>query len=203
MELEEIQAVWSEMSNQLEQQKKLTDKMILMMTQQKYRNKLNSIVYPEMIGAIICYIMALFILLNLSKLDNWYTMLSGVITVLIVSILPILSLGTINRMRKLDVATNNYKQTLMQYAKAKKNFQKVTRASYYLGFIVMFTILPVTSKLINGKDFFSETNSVWTLVIAIPIGIFFFIFFSRWVIKCYTDNVNSAESLIKDLEENS
>ncbi len=201
MELEEMQAVWSEMSTQLEQQKKLTDKMITMMTQEKYRNRLNKVAYPEMIGAVICYTVAILILINLSKLDNWYTLLSGIITVIILLVLPIMSLGSINKMRNLDVARNSYKQTLIQYAKAKKRFQKVITASYYLGFIVMFTIMPVSSKLINGKDFFAETKSVWTLAVAIPLAITFFILFSRWVVKCYTNNISSAESLIKELEE--
>ncbi|MEW7292949.1 hypothetical protein [Aquimarina sp. 2304DJ70-9] len=203
MELEEMQAVWSEMSNQLEQQKKLTDKMIIMMTQEKYRNRLNKIAYPEMIGAVICYAIAILILINLSKLDNWYTLLSGIITLVTLMVLPILSLGSINRMRNLDVATNNYKQTLIQYAKAKTHFQKLTTVSYYLGFIVMFAVMPVSSKLINGKDFFAETKSVWVLAVTIPLAITFFILFSRWAIKCYNRTINSAESLIKELEETS
>ena len=33
MEIEEMQALWSDMSNQLEHQKKLTDKIIMDMTQ--------------------------------------------------------------------------------------------------------------------------------------------------------------------------
>ena len=39
MELEEMQTVWSQMSDQLEQQQKLTDKIIIDMTQQKFKNR--------------------------------------------------------------------------------------------------------------------------------------------------------------------
>lgn len=73
--------------------------------------------------------------------------------------------------------------------------------SYYLGFILMFAIMPVTAKIVNDKDIFLGVNSTWTLVTAIPLAILFFIVFSKWTMKWYSKNVNSAESLIKDLEE--
>ncbi|MBQ0733307.1 hypothetical protein [Aquimarina celericrescens] len=200
MELEEMQAVWSQMSDQIEKQKKLTDKMIIMMTQEKYRNKMNRIAYPEMIGGVVCYAIAIVILLNISKLDNWYSLLSGIISLIVLLILPILTLRSINRMRNLNIAGNSYKQTLIQYSRAKKQFHKLTTVGYYLGFVLMFTIMPVTSKIIKGRDFFTETKNPWFFVIAIPVAITFFILFSRWALKCYKNNINSAESLIKELK---
>ncbi|GAA4277378.1 hypothetical protein [Aquimarina mytili] len=202
MKLEEMQAVWSEMGDQLEKQKKLTDKMISMMIQEKYRNKLNKIAYPEILGAIICITAAVMILLNFNMLDNWYTQVSGIISILVLLLFPILSLRSINRMSKVDIAGNNYKETLLEYAKGKKQFMKVMKLSYYLGFILMFVIMPVTSKLIKGKDIFAESISVWTYGIAIPLAISFFIIFSRWVYKSYQNNIDAAESLINELEEN-
>ena len=38
MELEEMQILWTRMSSQLEEQKELTNKLIMEMTQQKFRN---------------------------------------------------------------------------------------------------------------------------------------------------------------------
>ncbi len=201
MELEEMQSIWSELSGQLEKQKKLTDKMIIMMTQDKFRSKINKIAYPELLGTIICFGSAILILMNLNKLDNWYNMISGIVSLLILIILPILSLTSINRMRKVEIATNNYKETLLSYAKRKKQFQTVTKWGYYLGFILMFTIMPITTKILNNKDLFSETKRVWPFLIAIPLAIVFFIVFSKWVMKFYNKNINSAESLIKELED--
>lgn len=202
MELEEMQTVWSQMSDQIEKQKKLTDKMIIMMTQEQYRKKLNKIAYPEMIGAIICYSTVILILINLNKLDNWYTLLSGLISIVILLVLPVLSLKSINQMRKVNIAGNNYKETLIEYSKGKKRFQVVVKMGFYMGFLLMFVIMPVTSKILNNKDLFSETKSIWPFVIGIPIAIIFFITFSRWVSKCYTNNINSAELLFKELEDN-
>ncbi len=201
MELEEMQTIWSQMSDQIEKQKKLTDKMIMMMTQEKYRKKLNRIAYPEMAGAVICFGAAILIVINLDKLDNWYTLVSGVLSLATLIVLPVLSLRFINRMRKINIAANNYKETLLEYAKIKKQFQSATKAGYYLGFILMFVILPVTTKILNGKDLFAETHSIWPIIIAIPVAIVFFVVFSRWVYRSYNNNINSAESLIKELEE--
>ncbi|PKV51244.1 hypothetical protein ATE84_3318 [Aquimarina sp. MAR_2010_214] len=201
MELEEMQTVWSQMSDQIDKQKKLTDKMIIMMTQDQYRKKLNKIAYPEMIGAIICYSVVILILVNLNKLDNWYTLLSGIISTVILLVLPILSLKSIYQMRKINIARNNYKETLLEYSKGKKRFQVATKMGVYLGFVLMFVIMPVTSKIINNKDLFSETKSLWPFAIAIPVAIIFFIVFVRWVGKCYNNNINSAETLFKELED--
>jgi NADH:ubiquinone oxidoreductase subunit 6 (subunit J) len=202
MELEEMQTVWSQMSDQIEKQKKLTDKMIIMMTQEQYRKKLNKIAYPEMIGAIICYSTVILILINLNKLDNWYTLLSGLISIVILLVLPVLSLKSINQMRKVNIAGNNYKETLIEYSKGKKRFQVAAKIGFYMGFILMFVILPVTTKILNNKDLFSGTKSIWPMAIAIPFAIVIFIAFSRWVGKCYTNNINSAELLFKELEDN-
>lgn len=201
MELEEMQTVWSQMSDQIEKQKKLTDKMIIMMTQEQYRKKINKIAYPEMIGAIICYGVVILILINLNKLDNWYTLLSGIISIIILSVLPVLSLKSIYQMRKVNIAVNNYKETLLEYSKGKKRFQTVTKMGFYLGFILMFVIMPVTSKIFNNKDLFSETKSLWPFAIAIPVAIIFFIVFVRWVGRCYNNNINSAEALFKELDD--
>ncbi|WP_103068173.1 hypothetical protein [Aquimarina sediminis] len=204
MELEEMQAVWSQMSNQIEKQKKLTDKMIIMMTQDQYRKKINKIAYPEIIGAIICYGTAILIITNFYKLDNWYTLLSGIITTCILLILPVLSLKSIHKMHKIDIATNNYKETLIAYNKGKKRFQLVTKMGFYLGFILLFAIMPVTTKILNNKDLFSPApgKSIWPLIVAIPIAVVFFIAFARWVGKYYNRNMNSAESLFKELDKN-
>ncbi|GAA4271639.1 hypothetical protein U6A24_13720 [Aquimarina gracilis] len=202
MELEEMQEFWAQMSNKIEKQKKLTDKMIIMMTQEKYHRKLNKIAYPETIGAVMCYAVALLILINIGKLDNWYSLLCGVLCLLVLIVLPVLSLGMIHRIKNIDIAGNSYKDTLLEYAKRKRRFQKSMKWSYYLGFVLMFAIMPVTTKIIKGKDLFEGTKSIWPFAVAIPLAILFFVYFSKWAIKCYNNNINSAENLIKDIENN-
>ena len=200
MELEEMQEVWSEISGQLEKQKKLTDKMIIMMTQEQYRKKWNKIAYTEILGTIICFGMAILIFVNINALETWYNIVSGILSAIILIVLPILSLLSINKMSGINFYQNSFKDTLIRFTKNKKQFQSLQKTSYYLSFLLIFLILPVTSKIIGGKDMFTGIKNIWVLVIFIPIGITFFVFFAKWVKKCYGKNIDEAERILKDLQ---
>lgn len=201
MELEEMQTIWSDISDQLEKQKKLTDKMIIMMTQERYRKKWNKIAYPEILGTIICYAMAILIIVKLNTLDTWYNTTFGISCAIILLVLPILSLRSINKMSSINFYENTYKDTLIKYTKRKKQFQSLQKTSYYLSFVLIFLILPVTSKIIKGKDLFADIDYLWSTAIFIPFGIIFFVFFTKWVKKIYSKNMKEAEGILKDLEE--
>lgn len=197
-----MQTVWSEISNQLDKQKKLTDKMIIMMTQEQYRKKWNKIAYPEIFGTIICFGMAILIFLNINQLETWYNIFFGLASAVVLIVLPILSLRSINKMSGINFYENSYRDTLIKYTKNKKQFQSLQKISYYLSFLLIFLILPVTSKILGGKDMFTGIKNLWPLLVFIPAGITFFVFFTKWVKKCYGKNINEAESILKDLESN-
>ena len=55
MELEELQSAWTQMSDELNHQKKLTNQIILDMTKQKYQNKFSTITKYETLGAVVCF----------------------------------------------------------------------------------------------------------------------------------------------------
>ena len=135
MELEELRNEWQEMSKEIEKQKILTDKLIIDMTQKKYKNKLNSISIPETIGTVICFAAAIYIFINFSLLDSWYMQLSGIFTALFCIVLPILSLKSIFGMQKINISTSNYKQSLERFALNKKRFALIQKVSFYLNLI--------------------------------------------------------------------
>ena len=197
MELEKLRSEWQEMSKEIEKQKILTDKLIIDMTQKKYKNKLKLISIPESIGTVICFAASLYIFINFSKLDNWHLQLSGVFTALFCVVLPILSMRSIFDMQKINMSTSNYKQSLERFAKNKKQFVLIQKASFYLSFILVIVSLPVAAKLMNGKDLFLESKAwLWY----IPFGFLFLYLFSKWVFKHYKKTTQFAEELLKDLE---
>ena len=201
MNIEEMQAVWSDMTRQLEKQKKLTNEIIMKMTVQQYKNRLNKIAYPEKIGAVVCYAIVLYILINIGRLNDTISLVSGIITMLILSILPILSLSALRKIQTINIVANNYKQTLTEYTKRKKWFQFVQQLGIGLGFLLMFVMLPATSKLINGKnlDFFEKWKTwIWLF----PLMIIYFIIIARWVYSCYSRNIKAAEEALRELDEN-
>lgn len=198
MELDEMKSLWVDMSEKLERQKLLTDKVVLEMTQKKYRTKLNYISVPETVGTIICFAGAAYAMVNFNKLDTWYLALCGVICVSFCIILPILSMRSISRMKKIDINHNSYKESLKLYAKSKDAFVKVQKAGYYLGFIFSLAVLPVAGKLLRNKDLLLEAR-LW--IWYIPLAIAFQILFSKWVFKHYTSATKGARSLLEELQD--
>lgn len=197
MELQELQTLWSQMSQELADQKKLTNDIIMKMTQEKYVNKFGKIVIYESIGAIICFAAALYVLVNFGKLEIWYLQLCGIFTLLFLIILPILTLKSLRRIKQINVAESSFKDTIVQFTKAKNQLLLLQRVGIYLSFLLMFTTLPVASKLLKNKDLFLETG-IWYVYLPI-MGIFLF-FFTRWGYGCYKNITSSAESILSELE---
>ncbi len=199
MDLEEIKEVWAEMSDQLEQQKKLTNEIILKMTQQNYTNKFQKVTNYESVGAIFCFLIAMYILLNFGKLDTWYLQLCGGITLAFLLIMPLLVLRALTQIKKLSITENNYKETIVAFEKAKTHLLMIQQFSIYLSFILFFTTIPVASKLISNEDFFIMEKENW-LYGFIAIVLVFVFFFSRWGYRCYKRITNSAENVLRELE---
>ncbi|WP_394747280.1 hypothetical protein [Spongiimicrobium salis] len=199
MELEEMQAAWSQMSDQLETQKKLTNDIILKMTQQAYKNQWNKIAWPEKIGTFICYTALILLLVNFRRLDSFPLQVSGVLCALIMAFLPIASLRTIRAMQRIDISKNNYKQTLETYAKEKKRFVFFQKINIGISFVFMFLTIPVFSKLFNDKDFFEIFNL--KLLYSLPFGILFFFLFIAFVTRCYKGVIKRSDTILEELKE--
>jgi hypothetical protein len=196
MELEEMKTLWGEMSAEIEKQKKLTDSLIIKMTQVNYKNKMNKILIPEVTGSIVCFAGLIFILLNMQKLNNWYLLACGIITVIILLILPVLSIKAIRRMMGVNILNNDLKQSLLEYAKSKKQFVSVQKLSFYLGAILMLTTIPVAARIIGEMDLFIKTRLWLWYAIAFP----FFYGITNWIFKSYNKTSKAAENILKELD---
>lgn len=197
MELQEMQGLWQEMSQKLEQQQQLTDELIMDMTQQKYKAKFSKLSTFESIGAAVCYVFAALILFNINRLDTWYLLASGIICALILIVLPIFSLGSIKGLQNLNLMDNSYKDTLTEFALRKKRFLKFQQFNLALTPVFLILCLPVMTKIMKGKDLFVEGTALFWFV---PIAAVFLFFFYRWVFKCYRSIGKSAEALIDELK---
>ena len=197
MEFEEMKSLWGEMSGKIEQQKKLTDSLIIKMTEVNYRHKLHKIMIPEAIGALVCFAGAFFIAISFQQLNNWYLVVCGVTSILILLLLPILSIKAIRKLRSSNILNNNYKQSLLEYSKGKIQFVFVQKLSFYLGAMLMLAILPVMGKLISEVDFFKAANVWYWYAIGFP----FFLWFAKWVAKNYTKTTDDAENILKELQD--
>lgn len=199
MEIDEMKALWSEMSDQLEQQKKLTNEIIMSMTQERYSNKFRTISAYERVGAIICFGTAIYIVTNFGKLDTWYLKACGAFTLGVLLILPVLVLRSLKKIRNIKITSSAYKEALVNYTRAKQNLLRLQQVGVLLSFILMFAISGVFAKLFGNKDFFLVERNMWANL-SIGFAVVFVIFFSYFGYRSYKRITNSAENILKELE---
>lgn len=201
MELEKMQATWSQMSDQLENQKRLTNKLIMEMTKERYKNKIGILSKYEGIGSVICFIAAILLISRFSELDTWYLLASGIFTVFYLIILPVVVLRSISGMKSIDLTNNTYKETIIAYAKKKRQFLLIQKAGIYLNFILLAVSLPVVVKVFKGKDIF--ITNIELLYWYIPVMAVFLILFSIWGYGKYKKVTLSASHILEELEDTS
>ena len=198
MTLEEMQNVWSEMTEKIDKQERLTDKLIIDMTQEKFKNKISRIARYESLGAVVCFAGAALIALNIGKLDTWYLLASGLLVMLYFILIPLVVLKSIGQMKSIDLLKNTYKQSLIEFTNKRKRFLFWQRTGVISNFFLMVLILPVFSKLFKGKDLFIEQSSVWFWYMVVMLV--FLIPFSFWGYNKYKKMTASAENLLRDLQ---
>lgn len=200
MDLTEIQTIWTEMSIELEKQKKLTNEIILKMTQQQYRDQINKIKYLEIFGGLVCLAAALLVLFHFHELDTWPLRVCGAVSLLIIIILPIFSFKAVKQMDSVNIIESDYKQALTDFAKGKQQFLNVQKLSVYLGFVLLLTSSVVFAKLMGGENILS-IEKMKSMLISLPFGLIFFIFFTRWVVKRSKKKLNSVAHILEKLDE--
>lgn len=199
MDFEQMQQVWSKMDTELQKQKKMTDKLILQMTQEKYSNKFSKLATIETIGAFVCFIAGLFLLLNFYKLETWYLMLCGGITIGYLFAMPLFVLRPLYTLKKIKIDTNSFADTLQAFSNSKRQVLLAQRVGMYLNFLLFLFMIPTINKMFNNKDMFMELEGT-TFYITIAIAVVAMILISRWGYKCYKSITNSAENILNDLD---
>lgn len=200
MELEEMKILWQEMSQKVEKQKKLTDTIIMEMTQQKYTQKFNKITTYESIGAIICFITAILLLVNFKKLDTWYFITCGIFMISYLLTIPIIVLHSLKSIKNFNITNKSYKETIVGFVKAKKQLLLVQKLGIYINFLLFLTSIPLAAKLLNNKDIFLTSSSIWQIIF-IAIVTVLMVVVSKWGYSCYKNVTNSAENILKELED--
>lgn len=195
MELEEMKNLWEGMSKKVEKQELLTKNLLEKVTEQKYHSKLNKIRYSEMIGTIICYLGAVYLIMNFVKIDPLTEKIFAIIAIVLLLALPVISLRSLNRMQNLPISSKTYLDTLNDFGKRKMRFQKFQKLNVSLGLFLLIVAIPVLSA-IKGVDL-SETEHFWTLTF--PISIIAFLGFAFWVFRSYKKSLEATEKLLSDI----
>jgi len=199
MELEEIKTAWLKMDKELQQQKSLTDNLIIDMTKQRYENRFSGITISESIAAAICWGIALYIIVNLGSLDTWYFLASGIFTIMLLITLPIFSLKLLYKVKSINIKENTYKESILQFTTPREKLLLFQRITLYLNIVLVLVILPLAAKLLSNKDVFGEF-SLWGWYL--PVMFIFLAFFSRWVYNAYKGVTIQAGKILEEIERN-
>ncbi|WP_207423887.1 hypothetical protein [Desertivirga brevis] len=195
MDFDELKKQWLELSADIDKQEKLTDSKIIEMTKQNYKNKFRAMKFSEFTGAGVCLAALLFVINGIEKLDSWYLITCGIISVLVLIVLPVISLISVFKMGSIDIPNKNYKQALSDHSMKKISLIRLQKMSFYLGAMLFVTIIPLLGKLMNDQDLF-ESATLWYLyALAAP----FLYYFTRWVFNKYDKSLDRAEGILKEL----
>lgn len=152
MELANLKNDWESATNEVKSQTILTPKIITEMTQKKYQSAMNKIKYPELIGSAICIAGLIFIALNFSNLNSILLQAVGVLTVLLLIILPALSFLSVSQFKNINNFDKPYVEIIKQFAKQKLYFLKSQKVNAFLSYLLLVCVIILMPKIFYGKD---------------------------------------------------
>ncbi len=200
MNLEEMQQTWTDLSVKLDKQQKLTNSLIMQMTQQRYQSKIGVISFYESIGALICVLLGVYILFNFNRLDDNLHIILGTLTLLVLLGLPAVVLWSIRRLKQVNIFNSSLKETIIQFNKRRRFFLLIQKLGVFFAYPMFFGSMPVFSKVMGNKSMFESEGSV-SLYVFIAIWTVLLFFFARWGYTKYKNITNRAGAILKELNE--
>lgn len=197
MELEEMKKMWTEFSEQLAQQQRITKDIVLQMTHERSSSRLNNIVVAEKTGVVITLGMLVYLLYKFPMLTGWLSITGGVFTALILFVSLILGLRIILLAGRINVSQNSVRQTLEDFGALRKQLHIYKRISIPVYILMPFFLIPVVTQIMHDKTLTIDSSQFWYGVgasaIIMPIAWYLiYLFYSR--------NIRKVKALFKDLE---
>ena len=141
MELDDLKNTWEEVQSQAGNQHSINDKMIDKMTQTKYHNRMNRITYPEIMGTIVSFTAAVYMVLHFYKLNTVFLQGLGIAVLLLLLVLPTISLTLLWQFNKTGDVGQPYAETLKSFAAQKIRFYKFQKIMALLSYILMVAFI--------------------------------------------------------------
>ncbi|MGJ8666442.1 MAG: hypothetical protein ACSHW7_08760 [Patiriisocius sp.] len=199
MELENLKLNWEAMSQRVAHLELINKKNIMEMTKQRYKNKFSHLFKYEFIGSVVCYIAAIVIMFNFYKLNTPLYLACGIFICIFLIVVPFLTIRNLNKIKSIPLGESDYKTTLTQFERAKHTMLKTQQYAIPAGIVGFLASLPVFSLMMGNENFIENFNT--TRIISLSIVFVFMIIFSRWGYKKYKQVANSAENILRELDE--
>ena len=200
MELEDLKANWEILSREMDQQKRITNDLVMQLARQKVNKGIKPLIYIEAIGGIcLCLILSGFILINFAELGSIVLKVFGVASIGIFIIGSYFSVQFIKRSLKVNLLENTVSETTEAFEKLERLMAQNKRFSAWLMPFTVAFFLPVTLKLISGVDPFHQLDKLFqgllaSVVLAIPVLIMIFRFY-RSKIKQTREGLNELKNI--------
>lgn len=192
-----MKSLWTDLSLKLEKQDKIQKELLMEITKQKFRNRLNYIRIPEILGSLVCVGYAMYLLSRFSDFELWYNQVFVLITIFILIALPAASLTALKGMRDLKIDSETPSAILEKFIKNKIRFWNIQRYGMILGAIIMITMLASLAEL-KGSDEVISNQKFWLIYVPGVFTLYFF--FTRWALKKYRRVIDSSEKLLQELK---
>lgn len=197
MELDELKNIWDAASNPSEKQPLISHKTINKMTESGYKSKLQKVVFHETLGTVFAFGAVVYMIINFNKLTTPFFQGIGILTALMLVVLPIISLVLLRQINSLGDVNRPFAETLKQFATQKLRFIRFQQASVLAAYVLLVFVILLMPKFTGGKSL-NENKFFWSGAIA--VGYIFLSFFSRWVLKYYSKALQQAEELLRELD---
>lgn len=194
MELDDLKNTWNEMGSQSKPGLNLTT--IDKLTKTKVNSKLNRILLPEILGALVCIVAAVFIVLNFDKLDNTSYQVTGILSIILCLGLPVLSFVGLAQLYKTGNLNGTYADSLKDFASRKIRFCKLQKLNITLSYLLLVTVAILLTRLFGRSP---VTDSKYFFLYAFTLGYSFVLLFSKFVFKSYNRTIQQTEALLQDL----
>lgn len=198
MELEQMKAIWSDMSTRLDRQQEVTDQLILKMAHEKSSSRLGRIIIAESLGIVFTAILLILLVSRFDQLNNWLTITGGIVTILIFLLSIAMGGRIIQQATKINLVTQTYQQNLANFTALKKTLGFYKRLSIIINIIMPFFLLPVVFQLLLDKDLLQDFASYgWALLLTgliTPVALYF-------IIRYYRRNMAQVSKAIRETED--
>jgi hypothetical protein len=196
MELDDFKNTWDEMGNQAKQKQNLDLKIFDKMSNKRIHSKLYKIIFPEILGSVVCIGSIIFIAFNFGKLENNTYQIIGVLGILLLAILTTISLLSIQNLYKSEDVNKTYADTLRSFSVQKIKFCKLQKLNLRLSYLLMVIVILLLPKFFEKNGI---TDSKYFFVFSFSFGFSFFLIFSEWAIKSYKKTIRQTEDFLKEL----
>lgn len=185
------------MWNTMEERKKVIPFQISEASQLEYNKKTNSFKTGEIIGFVVAYVCAGFVLHKFNTLEAGYIRLCGSFLIIYLLIMPVYTLFETWKIKHIDLVRSNCKNVLEQIYAAKNNLKKAEKISFMASPLLFVASVVVLTKVFTDKNLFA---------IDIPLPVIFLIgvaftgaiVFNVWAFKKRDREFKSVSQLLED-----